>query len=122
VKKTYRVANASGAERERGAAGGWLLIGIAAALALWWFAPWEMGPGRKAGPVAEPRPVVARGSLAEDEQNNISVFKAASPSAVYITTRRTSRSPTRVYGRRRSSACSRTAIWRCCASMRRRRS
>ncbi|MCC7081178.1 MAG: trypsin-like peptidase domain-containing protein [Burkholderiales bacterium] len=37
-------------------------------------------------PEAVPRPVTARGTLAEDEQNNISVFKAVSPSVVHITT------------------------------------
>jgi S1-C subfamily serine protease len=37
-------------------------------------------------PDATPRPVAARGTLAEDEQNNISVFKAVSPSVVHITT------------------------------------
>lgn len=37
-------------------------------------------------PTAEPRPVIARGSLAEDEKATIEVFKDASPSVVYITT------------------------------------
>ncbi len=35
---------------------------------------------------AEPRTVTARGSLAEDEQNTIEIFKLASPSVVYIST------------------------------------
>src|SRR5262249_32954982 len=34
---------------------------------------------------ATPRAVLARGTLAEDEQNNIAVFKTASPSVVHIT-------------------------------------
>lgn len=34
----------------------------------------------------EPRPITTRGSLAEDEQNTIEIFKHASPSVVYITT------------------------------------
>ncbi len=39
------------------------------------------------GMTAQPRPVTARGSLAEDEQNTIQIFKRASPSVVYISTR-----------------------------------
>ena len=35
---------------------------------------------------AEPRAVVARGDLADDEQNNIDVFENTSPSVVYIAT------------------------------------
>jgi S1-C subfamily serine protease len=37
-------------------------------------------------PNAAPRPVVARGDLAADERATIDLFKAASPSVVYITT------------------------------------
>jgi S1-C subfamily serine protease len=37
-------------------------------------------------PNAAPRPVVARGDLAEDEKSTIELFKRASPSVVYITT------------------------------------
>jgi S1-C subfamily serine protease len=37
-------------------------------------------------PIAIPRPVVARGDLAEDEKSTIALFKVASPSVVYITT------------------------------------
>ena len=36
-------------------------------------------------PNAEPRAVIARGDLAEDENNTIEVFRNASPSVVYIT-------------------------------------
>ena len=39
-----------------------------------------------AGPTVEPRVVVARGDLAEDEKSTIALFKGASPSVVYITT------------------------------------
>ncbi len=39
------------------------------------------------GLTAEPRPVAARGELADDERNTIEIFKKASPSVVYITTR-----------------------------------
>ena len=41
------------------------------------------GPGR---PAVESREVTPRGSLAADEQSTIDLFKAASPSVVYITT------------------------------------
>lgn len=34
---------------------------------------------------ADPRPVTARGTLAEDERNTIDIFKNTSPSVVYIT-------------------------------------
>jgi len=37
-------------------------------------------------PAAEPRPVLARGDLAQDEKATIDVFKEASPSVVFITT------------------------------------
>ncbi len=40
------------------------------------------------GPDAEPRPVTARGSLAADEQATIELFEQASPSVVYISTKR----------------------------------
>jgi S1-C subfamily serine protease len=72
--------------RSRGAAGKWLLI-VLALLALWWFRPWE-GLFERQGPQADavPRAVAARGALADDEQNNIAVFKTASPSVVHITT------------------------------------
>ncbi len=36
-------------------------------------------------PEARPRPVVARGDLADDEKNTIEVFRQAAPSVVYIT-------------------------------------
>ena len=71
---------------QRGSVGGWVLAALAIAVVLWWYWPWSAGPAREAGPPADPRPVVARGNLAEDEQNNISVFKTASPSAVNVTT------------------------------------
>ncbi len=43
-------------------------------------------PKLSGGPAAEPRAVVARGDLAEDERATIALFKNASPSVVYITT------------------------------------
>ena len=71
--------------RQRGAARGWVLLGIAVIVVLWWIWIWE-GSDPIRGVPAEPRPVLARGSLAEDERNNIEVFKTASASTVHITT------------------------------------
>ena len=73
---------------QRGSAGLRLLVVILAVAALWWFKPWEGMFGRPDASRmdAVPRTVTARGSLAEDEQNNISVFKNVSPSVVHITT------------------------------------
>jgi len=39
------------------------------------------------GMTAEPRAVTARGKLADDERNTITIFEQASPSVVYISTR-----------------------------------
>ena len=72
--------------RQRGAAGGLVLLGLVVAVVLWWFQPWEGMRLPGATPDAVPRAVTARGTLAEDEQNNISVFKTVSPSVVHITT------------------------------------
>ena len=73
--------------QQRGAASTWLLLIIVAGLLYWWLAPSpQNAPSRPAVVQSEPRVVAARGSLAEDEQNNITVFKAASPAAVNITT------------------------------------
>jgi len=73
---------------QRGSAGLRLLVVILAIAALWWFRPWEGLFGRPGATRTEavPRTVAARGSLAEDEQNNIAVFKNVSPSVVHITT------------------------------------
>ncbi len=43
-------------------------------------------PKVSGGAAAEPRAIVARGDLAEDEKSTIALFKTASPSVVYITT------------------------------------
>jgi S1-C subfamily serine protease len=77
-----------------GAAGSWFIFFVLLIAALIWFAPWKAAVGPSSQPAADavPRPVEARGSLAEDEQNNIAVFKAVSPSAVHITTLETARS------------------------------
>jgi S1-C subfamily serine protease len=69
---------------QRGAARGWLLLLLTAGLLAWWFWVWE--DTTPSGIPAEPRAVLARGSLAEDERNNIEVFKTASVSTVHITT------------------------------------
>ena len=69
-----------------GAMGGTLLILILIGIALWWFKPWQAFMPEPARPEAVPRAVAARGTLAEDEQNNITVFKTVSPSVVNITT------------------------------------
>ncbi|MBI5584355.1 MAG: hypothetical protein HY892_11065, partial [Deltaproteobacteria bacterium] len=73
---------------QRGAAGAGLLLVILILLLLWWFKPWEGLLGRKDvfQKDAVPRAVEARGTLAEDEKNNIAVFKSVSPSVVHITT------------------------------------
>jgi len=71
---------------QRGALRGWVLFIAAAAVALWWIWIWEGSTGRPPGVPAEPRAVVARGTLAEDERNNIEVFKTASLATVHITT------------------------------------
>ncbi|HJQ62546.1 MAG TPA: trypsin-like peptidase domain-containing protein [Burkholderiales bacterium] len=71
--------------RQHGAMRGWVLLVVAATVAVWWIWIWE-GTERVPGLPAEPRPVLARGTLAEDERNNIEVFKTASVSTVHITT------------------------------------
>ncbi len=73
--------------RQRGAVANWLLLAIVIGVLVWWFGgPWESPPRKTETVEANPRAVLARGSLAEDEQNNIAVFKAASVSTVHITT------------------------------------
>ena len=80
VRATTRLA------RQHGAAGRNLLLLVVIGAALWWFKPWEPFLPSQPRPEATPRPVAARGTLAEDEQNNITVFKSVSPSVVHITT------------------------------------
>ncbi|MGQ0751371.1 MAG: S1C family serine protease [Betaproteobacteria bacterium] len=70
--------------RQHGAARGWVPVLLMAGLVVWWFWAWD--GTTPSGVPAEPRPVLARGSLAEDERNNIEVFKTASVSTVHITT------------------------------------
>ena len=59
-----------------------LLIILSATAAVLWYLN---QPRNLHDPEAEPRPVIARGSLAEDEQNTIGLFEATSASVVYIT-------------------------------------
>ena len=75
-----------GRRTQRGAAAGKLLLIVVIGFLLWWFRPWERFLPEASKPDAIPRAVAARGTLAEDEQNNIAVFKAVSPSVVHITT------------------------------------
>jgi hypothetical protein len=75
-----------GRRTQRGAAAGKLLLIVVIGFLLWWFRPWERFLPEASKPDAIPRAVAARGTLAEDEQNNIAVFKTVSPSVVHITT------------------------------------
>ncbi len=72
--------------RQHHPAGRWgILPGLAALLVLagiWWL---FLSPERPLDPDARPRPVTARGDLAEDEKNTIELFRATSASVVYIT-------------------------------------
>lgn len=61
----------------------WLVL---LALVAWQF--WSPYARRPYPPSAEPRAVVARGDLAADEQATIELFEQASPSVVYISTKR----------------------------------
>ena len=67
-----------------------LLLAVLVGLLVWRFWPFGAETGRDAA--AEPRPVAARGDLAQDEKATIELFKTVSPSVVHITsfaTRRT---------------------------------
>src|SRR5687767_11025041 len=80
-----------------------VLLALIAAVIVWFM--WAPSPGRAPDPAAAPaplqdsvkaavetRPVAARGTLAEEEQSNIAVFKAVGPSTVHITTLQSARS------------------------------
>src|SRR5687767_5657500 len=86
--KTGRSLLDRSVRRQRGAAGGLLLVALVLGLLAWWDWPSIHGsaPGASSSVPVGPRVVVARGALAEDEQNNIAVFKTASVSTVHITT------------------------------------
>lgn len=55
-------------------------------------------------PGIAPRPVAARGSLAESERSTIELFQSTEPSVVYITSYRGSSRERRIFGSRSSSA------------------
>jgi S1-C subfamily serine protease len=57
----------------------YILLGVGGWLLYQTFQPSLNDPG------AEPRSVMARGNLADDEKNTIDVFKTSAPSVVYIT-------------------------------------
>ncbi len=61
----------------------WLAVLVVGVLVAW--ALRDRGGRRGLDPKAVPRTVVARGDLAEDERSTIELFRAASPSVVYIT-------------------------------------
>jgi S1-C subfamily serine protease len=46
---------------------------------------WFFGRGRREGPAPAPRPVAARGDISQEERSTIELFRAASPSVVYVT-------------------------------------
>src|SRR5947209_542258 len=57
---------------------------------LWWSASWVVWRdwarrGAVTNPNAAPRPVTARGDLAEGEKANIKIYKEVSPSVVHVT-------------------------------------
>ena len=64
-----------------------------AALALWTIWTVIPKPWRDLDPDAAPRPVAARGDLAEIERTTIEIFRTASPSVVHITTLVTAAGP-----------------------------
>jgi S1-C subfamily serine protease len=70
-----------------------VLMVLVAALALW--AVWSVipKPWRDVDPDVVPRPVAARGDLAEIERTTIEIFRAVSPSVVHITTLVTAATP-----------------------------
>jgi S1-C subfamily serine protease len=63
-----------------------MLVVLVGGLALGYWAYHRVMRPDAVAPPAEPRPVEARGNLAQDEQATIELFRAASPSAVFITT------------------------------------
>jgi S1-C subfamily serine protease len=79
-------SSVAAAPRQRGAIRGWVVLLIAAVIAVLWLWIRDGSEERAGGVPAEPRAVLARGTLAEDERNNIEVFKTASVSTVHITT------------------------------------
>lgn len=60
-----------------------LLVLLFVLVGFWWI--FLSKDAKKLDPDAKPRPVAARGTLAEDEKNSIDVFRETSGSVVYIT-------------------------------------
>ncbi|HEX6002445.1 MAG TPA: trypsin-like peptidase domain-containing protein [Burkholderiales bacterium] len=86
----YAIIASQRPDRQSGTLRAWVLLLIVVAIVLWWIWVWR-GDTPPTVP-AEPRAVAARGSLAEEERNNIDVFKSASVSTVHITTLELARS------------------------------
>ncbi|MEJ2056330.1 MAG: trypsin-like peptidase domain-containing protein [Desulfofustis sp.] len=61
-----------------------LVILVLVVLGMLWYLFGDQG-WRRLDQTAEPRPVTARGNLAEDEQNTIDIFRESAPSVVFIT-------------------------------------
>ena len=59
-----------------------VLLAVPIGLLVWWFWP-HASSGLD--PHAQPRPVVARGALAPEEEMNISIYDRTSPSVVHVT-------------------------------------
>ena len=70
-----------------------VLLALLLALGLWSFWAVLPKPWRDLDPEAEPRPVMARGELAELEATAIEVFRSAAPAVVHITTLATAAGP-----------------------------
>jgi S1-C subfamily serine protease len=63
-----------------------VLLGAMAAAGLFVGRRWTAYEARQEAVRSEPRPVAARGDLAQDEKSTIELFRQASPSVVHITT------------------------------------
>ncbi|MGH6898621.1 MAG: S1C family serine protease [Geminicoccaceae bacterium] len=70
-----------------------VLLALLLAFGLWSFWAVIPKPWRDLDPEAEPRPVTARGDLAEFEATAIEIFQTAAPSVVHITTLVRARGP-----------------------------
>ena len=70
-----------------------ILLVVVGALALWTLWTVVPKPWRDLDPDAVPRPVEARGDLAEIERTTVDIFRTASPSVVHITTLVTAAAP-----------------------------
>ncbi len=71
-----------------------LLAALLVVLLFWQVRPWLFGVRDHQ---ATPRSITPRGDLAEDEKSTIELFRRASPSVVFITSKTTQRSPFSLY-------------------------